>query len=64
MALDVVGTCSAASSTSDVPGLAIFLAVAFFAVLALDSLLAASIIVRKSAEAEVLTGKVLQGMVM
>lgn len=55
MALDVLGTCAAAEG-SDTPALAIFLAVLFSVYIALDSLLAASVIVRKAAEAESVTG--------
>lgn len=57
MALDVLGTCTAASSGSDTPGLAVFLTVLFAVYIALDSLLGASVIVRKAAEAETVTSR-------
>ena len=55
MALDIAATCTAASAGSDTPGLAVFLTVLFSVYIALDSLLAASVIVRKAAEAEAIT---------
>ena len=58
MALDVIGTCTAAAAGSDTPSLAVFLAVLFSVYIALDSLLASSVIVRKAAEAEMVTGRV------
>lgn len=55
MAFEIAATCSAASS--DTPSIAIFLTVIFSVYIALDSLLAASVIVRKAAEAEAVTGR-------
>lgn len=52
MALDIVATCSATASTSEAPGLALFLIILFSVYIALDSLLAALVIGRKIAEAE------------
>jgi len=57
MALDVIGTCTAAGAGSDTPGLSVFLAVLFAVYIALDSLLASSVIVRKAAEAEKTTAR-------
>ena len=59
MALDLAATCTAASAGSDTPGLAVFLTVVFAVYIALDSLLAASVIVRKAAEAEAVTGRLM-----
>ena len=59
MALDIAATCTAASAGSDTPGLAVFLTVLFSVYIALDSLLAASVIVRKAAEAEAVTGRMI-----
>jgi len=59
MALDVLSTCSVAATGSDTPGLAVFLTVLFSVYIALDSLLASSVIVRKAAEAEAVTGRAL-----
>jgi len=59
MALDIAATCTAASAGSDTPGLAVFLTVVFAVYIALDSLLAASVIVRKAAEAEAVTGRLI-----
>jgi hypothetical protein len=56
MSIDVVATCTAATA-SDTPGLAIFLTTVFAVYIAVDSLLAASVIVRKASEAERLTGQ-------
>lgn len=50
--MDVLGACDAAAGSSDTPGLATFLSVVFSVYIALDSLLAAAVIVRKAAEAE------------
>ena len=52
MALDIAATCDLAASGSDTPGLAVFLTVLFSVYIALDSLLAASVIVQKAAAAE------------
>lgn len=52
MALDILATCTAASVGSDTPGLAVFLTVLFSVYIALDSLIAASVIVRKVAAVE------------
>jgi len=59
MALDIQATCDLAAAGSDTPGLAVFLTVLFSVYIALDSLLAASVIVRKAAEAEMLTGRMI-----
>ena len=58
MALDTL-ICTAAAASSDTPGLAVFLTVLFATYVALDSLLAASVIIRKSAEAEAVSGRVM-----
>lgn len=55
MALDIIATCATATEGSDTPGLAVFLSVLFAVYIALDSLLAASVIVRKATEAESVT---------
>ena len=53
MALDVVSTCTVADKgVLGVPGLAILLSCIFLTYILIDSLLAASIITRKAAEAE------------
>lgn len=52
MALDVVATCAAAEESFDTPGLAVFLTVLFSVYIFLDSLIAASVIIRKASEAE------------
>lgn len=59
MALDVLATCQAAADASDTPGLAVFLTVLFSVYIALDSLLASSVIVRKAAEAEAVSARAL-----
>lgn len=55
MALDVAATCNLAANGSDTPGLAIVLTILFSVYIGLDSLFAASVIVRKSSDAEKLT---------
>ena len=50
--MDVFSACYAAATQSDTPGLATFLSVVFSVYIALDSLLAAAVIVRKAGEAE------------
>jgi hypothetical protein len=58
MAIDVLGTCQAApDGVTAPPGLAVFLTILFAVYIALDSLLASSVIVRKAAEAEAVTGR-------
>ena len=52
MSMDVFSACDAAATQSDTPGLATFLSVVFSVYIALDSLLAAAVIVRKAREAE------------
>ena len=59
MALDIVTSCATASQGSDTPGLAVFLTVLFAVYIALDSILASSVIVRKAAEAEASTARAL-----
>ena len=59
MALDILSTCNVAATASDTPGLAVFLTILFSVYIALDSLLASSVIVRKAAEAEAVTGRAL-----
>lgn len=55
MALDIVASCATAAQGSDTPGLAVFLTILFASYIAVDSVLAASVIVRKAAEAEAVT---------
>jgi hypothetical protein len=50
--MDVLGACDAVAGSSETPGLATFLSVVFSVYIALDSLLAAAVIVRKAGEAE------------
>ena len=50
MALDTLAICDNAS-TGEFPGLAVFLTVLFSVYIAIDSLIAASVIVRKTADA-------------
>lgn len=50
--MDVLSACDVAATASDTPGLATFLSVLFSVYIALDSLLAAAVIVRKAGEAE------------
>ncbi|MBE36443.1 MAG: hypothetical protein CMI16_12950 [Opitutaceae bacterium] len=57
MSVDIVATCEAASSSQETPVLAITLASLFAVYVLLDSLLAMSAIVRKSAEAEALSAR-------
>tara|TARA_S200000501_G_C20228278_1_gene484620 strand:- start:278 stop:463 length:186 start_codon:yes stop_codon:yes gene_type:complete len=53
MALDIAATCDLAANGSEQwPGLAVFLTILFSVYIGLDSLLAASVIVRKSSDAE------------
>ena len=59
MAIDVLGTCTSASSSGETPTLAVFLTVLFAVYIALDSVLASAVIVRKAAEAEATTAKAL-----
>ena len=50
--MDVLSACDTVSTESDTPALATFLSVVFSVYIALDSLLAAAVIVRKAGEAE------------
>ena len=50
--MDVISACDVAATASDTPALATFLSVLFSVYIALDSLLAAAVIVRKAGEAE------------
>tara|TARA_B110001450_G_C17517384_1_gene439060 strand:+ start:624 stop:872 length:249 start_codon:yes stop_codon:yes gene_type:complete len=59
--MDVVSACDVAATASDTPGLATFLSVVFSVYIALDSLLAAAVIVRKAGEAEKATVLAIQG---
>lgn len=52
VAMDVLSSCDVEATSSDTPGLATFLSVVFSVYIALDSLLAAAVIVRKAGEAE------------
>lgn len=56
MALSLI-SCAAASAGSDVPALAVFLTVLFGSYIALDSLLAAVVVVRKATEAEAVSAR-------
>lgn len=55
MAIDVIATCTDAAESSGTPTLAVFLTILFAVYIALDSVLASSVIVRKAAEAEAVT---------
>ena len=59
MAIDVLGTCATAEAGAETPTLAVFLTVVFAVYIALDSVLASAVIVRKAAEAEATTAKAL-----
>lgn len=58
MALDITATCDLAAAGSDTPVLAVFLTILFSVYVGLDSLLAASVIVRKASDAEKMTASV------
>lgn len=55
MAIDVLGTCTAASEGVETPALALGLTIVFAVYIFLDSVLASSVIVRKASEAEAVT---------
>ena len=59
MAIDVLGTCTSSADSAETPTLAVFLTIVFAVYIALDSVLASAVIVRKAAEAEATTAKAL-----